>query len=151
MKMAAPRLSIVLGVPAFAITLAVIVGQRMSSEAMAVLLGVVAGVMASIPTSLIVVWLATRALPKLDEAPRIVPRPQPEAERAESRRVIVMQPPAPGHGCGWPPPQYAWPNGWPYPAVAPPLPYPSTPRKFTVIGGSGEVDEPPSIQNWEAE
>jgi len=40
----------------FAAVLAVVVGKRMSAEAMAVVIGVVCGVAASIPTSLLVVW-----------------------------------------------------------------------------------------------
>jgi hypothetical protein len=43
---------------AFAVTLAVVVGQRMSAEAMAVMVGVVCGVAAGIPTGflLLLVW-----------------------------------------------------------------------------------------------
>ena len=39
---------------AFAVTLAVIIGQRMSTDAMAVVIGVACGVLASIPTSLLI-------------------------------------------------------------------------------------------------
>ena len=41
---------------AFTITLAVVVGVRMSPDAMAVVVGIVCGVLASIPTSAILVW-----------------------------------------------------------------------------------------------
>jgi hypothetical protein len=44
---------------AFAVTLAVVVGNRMSTEAMAVVVGVVCGVAAGIPMSLLIL-LATR-------------------------------------------------------------------------------------------
>ncbi|MCS6910906.1 MAG: hypothetical protein NZM11_10140, partial [Anaerolineales bacterium] len=72
---------------AFAITLAIVVGQRLSAEAMSVMVGVVAGVAASIPTSLIVVWFATRTLAANQPAPSYEPQ-QPEA------RVVVVPPPA---------------------------------------------------------
>jgi hypothetical protein len=45
---------------AFAITLAIIIGKRMSSDAMAVVIGVACGVLASIPTSLLIVAVSGR-------------------------------------------------------------------------------------------
>ena len=44
----------------FAVTLAVIIGQRMSTEAMAVVVGVACGVVASIPTSLLILAVSNR-------------------------------------------------------------------------------------------
>lgn len=41
----------------FAITLATVVGTRISPDAMAVIIGIVCGVLASIPTSVILVWV----------------------------------------------------------------------------------------------
>jgi hypothetical protein len=129
----------------FFVTLAVIVGQRLSSEAMAVMVGVIAGVAASIPTSLIVVWFATRT---------IGPRHASEtlAEKAEPR-IIVMAQPAPdprslamtamASGAGYQ-------NFTGYPPIAQPLPvYPQAipTREFTVIGGAQvALDEPSSLQ-----
>lgn len=52
---------------AFVITLSLIIGWRLSDQAMAVIVGVVAGVAASIPTSLLVVWVALRA--RADQMP----------------------------------------------------------------------------------
>lgn len=138
MKMMTMRLSIIFATVAFAITLAVIVGQRMSSEAMAVLIGVVAGVAASIPTSLIVVWLATRSMVRDTVAPR--------AAEPETPRIVVMQPPPqPAPAYPYAPAQNAsWPRNMPYPAVP-------APRKFTVIGGVGEMEEVPATQLWETD
>lgn len=48
---------IVLG---FAVTLAAVVGMRMSAEAMAVVVGVVCGVAAAIPMSLLILTLSSR-------------------------------------------------------------------------------------------
>jgi len=45
---------------AFAVTLAVVVGNRMSTDAMAVVIGIVCGVGASIPTSLLIMAAASR-------------------------------------------------------------------------------------------
>ena len=49
-----------IAVIAFAVTLAVIIGKRMSTDAMAVVIGVACGVMASIPTSLLILAVSGR-------------------------------------------------------------------------------------------
>ena len=41
---------------AFTVTVAVVVGVRMSADAMAVVVGIVCGMLASVPTSAILVW-----------------------------------------------------------------------------------------------
>ncbi|MCC7358530.1 MAG: hypothetical protein IT317_03585 [Anaerolineales bacterium] len=127
---------------AFAVTLAVVVGQRLSAQAMAIVIGIIAGVAASIPTSLLVVWATARlSLPRAGYA---VPRPAPR-----ERPIVVMQaPPAPAYS---PPSGYA-PNGE---AGAPgvsagggyaPAGYaqagygPLPPRRFTVVGGGRVLD-----------
>ncbi len=112
---------------AFATTLAVVVGQRLSSEAMAVIIGVVAGVAASIPTSLIVVWAASRSLSR-----RVVEAPPAVVEtlRAEPPRMIVVQQPAPlAAPQGYFLPQSAPAYGAAWPAV-------TQPRRYTVVGGA---------------
>lgn len=116
---------------AFVITLAVVVGQRLSSEAMAVLLGVIAGVAASIPTSLIVVWLATRTQQQ--------PVHRAEVRRNDSQpteRVVVIAQPqvqAPQQQQPWTPAVYS-----PQPPFAPHI---HQPRRFTIIGGSDNSDD----------
>jgi hypothetical protein len=73
---------------AFSVALAVVVGQRLSGEAMAVVIGVMAGVVASIPTSLIVVWFASRQ--RVLRMPMDIPtRPAPEP------RIMLMPAPQP--------------------------------------------------------
>ncbi len=42
---------------AFSVTLAVVVGIRMSPDALAVIIALVSGVLASVPTSVILVWV----------------------------------------------------------------------------------------------
>lgn len=108
---------------AFVITLAVVIGQRLSAEAMAVMVGVVAGVAASIPTSIIVVWFATRAL-------NVVAQQTPEPPTAPEPRIVVMAPPTQQ-------PMYQAPAGYGQPNLYPPtaMPMVAGPRQFNVIGG----------------
>ena len=129
------RLVLLLGLVAFAVTLAVVVGQRLSSESMAVIVGVVAGVAASIPTSLIIVWVATRTSQAVRPGPVEMPTPTPQPPR-----VVVVQPqpaagpplsaPAYGYSYGQPAPNAAYSMAYP-PPFAPPQPQQ---RTFTVIG-----------------
>jgi len=72
---------------AFGVTLAAFVGQRMSTDAMAVVIGVAVGVAASVPTSLLLVALMRRerATAWRAEPPAAAPQlPQPN--------VIVLNP-----------------------------------------------------------
>ena len=133
MKMNAIRLGFIFGMIAFGVTLAIIIGQRLSSEAMAVLLGVVTGIVSSIPTSLLIVWIATRNIAKrIDEVvhaviPPTAPAPTPKEEPLP-RMVLVQPSTVPIVNA------YAPQHGWAQ-AAASPL---SPPRRFTVIGGNDE-------------
>ena len=103
----------------FAIALAVVVGKKMSAEAMAVVVGVVCGVAAAIPTSILLLVVFTRR-----------DRQQSDEMEARSRQygsppVVVIQggapqalPPAPQAGY--------WPAAQPGPAMN---------REFHVVGG----------------
>ena len=114
---------------AFAVTLAVVVGQRLSTEAMAVVVGVVAGVAASIPTALIVVWIASRApAPAARSEPQATPAPRREPET----KIIVVPASAAAYS---PPPPYLSLDT-PGPAYQAPAP----PRNFRVIGGEDMLD-----------
>ncbi len=99
----AKRLGVVLLVftAAFGLTLAVIVGERLSDQSLAVMAGAVCGVAASIPPSLLIIWVTRRK-----QEPRMpYAGPYPP--------VVVVQPPAaypPGVGEGagrYLPPVYA--------------------------------------------
>ncbi len=81
------RYLVLLGV-VFAITLAVVVGERLPAEALAVMVGVAAGVAASVPTSLIVVWFANRAA-TLQASLQVPPAPPAAAREA---RIVVVAP-----------------------------------------------------------
>ncbi len=120
---AGERLKIFAGLAAmaFAVTLAVIIGNRLSDEALAVLAGAVCGVGAAIPTSLLIVAVTRRR----DEvrAPR-TPAPQYQGSYPP---VVVVTPPGGQQGAG------AW-NALPPSLNAPPLSAPQ--RHFTLVGGS---------------
>lgn len=101
----------------FASILAIVVGTRMSPDAMAVIIGIICGVLASIPTSVILVWV----LRQRDK--------QTEAQLGQGRfghypPVVVVN----GQGT----------NGYGNPYLSPPaLPsntLPNGPREFKVIG-----------------
>jgi hypothetical protein len=111
---------------AFAMTLAVVIGLRLSTEAMAVIAGVVAGVAASIPASLIVIWLATR---------NAVAGPAREPQTNEPRIIYVNTTPPP-----------SWPDAMSTPphisALTTPHGAPWSPRHFTGLGGLGDALAP---------
>jgi hypothetical protein len=104
---------------AFAVGLAVVVGNRMSSDAIALVVGVVCGVLASVPTSLLVIWAMGR-------------RGQSMAVESQARNgvggpypPVVVVNPGPGYGMpgyGAPPP------GWDRQLPA------GGPRQFKVVG-----------------
>ncbi len=123
------RLVIVFTV-AFAVTLGVVVGQRLSTEAMAVIVGVVAGVAASIPTSLIVAWIARRAL---NTSPGNGLSPETPLEYPErDAKIIVVPAPAVTYPAG-----NSYLPGRPPPAQFAPA---ASPRQFTIIGGETSED-----------
>jgi hypothetical protein len=64
------RQVVVLLALAFVVTLGVVVGTRMSSDAIAVLIGVIAGVAASIPTALLLMAVTRRREPQANASPR---------------------------------------------------------------------------------
>jgi hypothetical protein len=103
----------------FAVALAIVVGKRMSAEAMAVVIGVICGVAASIPTlALLMIVLTRRERQRTDEAER-------QARAGSQPPVVVIQGGAP----------QALPQGpqagyWPAPAQEPPVD-----RQFHIVGG----------------
>lgn len=103
---------------AFAVTLAMIIGNRLSNEALSVLAGAVCGVGAAIPTSLIILSVSRRR-----NEPRERPVPQASRRAGAYPPVVVVAPAATQHQ----------PGGWN--ALAPSLGVPAG-RHFTVVGGS---------------
>ena len=109
----------------FAISLAVVVGKQMSAEAMAVVVGIVCGVAAAVPTSLLLVLVLTRG-----ERRRAPDEGQRHARSGQYPPVVVVQGGGPQ---GLPSPPYAdyWPG---------PMPGPAAQRHFQVIGGDELVE-----------
>jgi hypothetical protein len=106
---------------AFAVALAVVIGNRMSADAMAVVVGVICGVLASIPTSLLLIWaLGRRGYGAGADA-------QARNNAGAHYPPVVVVNPGPGYGM----PAYG-------PSPAPPLdrslPPPGSPRTFKVVG-----------------
>jgi hypothetical protein len=102
-----------LAMTTFAVTLAMIVGSRLSDQALAVLAGAACGVGAAIPTSLLVVVVTRRR-----DEPRAQSAVQPQVPYPP---VVVVAPPG----------GQQWSSGW----TALPSSF-STPtqRHFTVVG-----------------
>lgn len=108
---------------AFAVTLALIVGNRLSDEALGVLAGAVCGVGAAIPTSLIVVAVSQRRSEPRDLSISGQTVQPPMSQQRPYPPVIVVSPQS----------GQQWPNGWN--ALPPSLTTPME-RNFTVVGGA---------------
>jgi len=122
------RQSGVLGAIAFGVALAVIIGVRLEEAALAALVGVVCGVGASIPTSLLIVAVLRR---RDGQEQRRAPRAaQPAAPQPP---VVVIAPPATA--------QLPQPASWPG-AYVPDMP---AQRQFSIIGEEGTQD---GMDDW---
>ena len=121
---------VALSLLAFSITLALLIGQRLSDQAMAVIVGSVIGVAASMPMTAVVLWLTVRSR---DGARYAAPFARSEsAPRDEAPRIMLIQPQpyvAPHY------PQYQQPAQGAY--LNPPSPmahYPRPAREFKIVG-----------------
>jgi len=106
---------------AFAVTLALIVGNRLSDEALGVLAGAVCGVGAAIPTSLIVVAVSQRRSESRESSAssRTV---QPSMSQQRAYPPVIVVSPQGGR---------QWPNHW---SNLPPSLTAPMERNFTVVG-----------------
>ena len=114
----------------FAVTLAVVIGNRMSADAMAVVVGIVCGVLASIPTSLLLIW----ALGRRGQGANTETAGSGRFGAGTPYPPIVVVNPGPGHGYS-----SVGTYGQDYgaraiPPVDPSLSAPSGPRTFKVVG-----------------
>jgi hypothetical protein len=75
----------------FGITLALIIGQRMSTDAMAVVIGVAVGVAASVPTSLLLVALLRRERSPFRSESQL-PQQPPAYPQLQQPNIIVLNP-----------------------------------------------------------
>ena len=78
----------------FGVTLALVIGQRMTTDAMAVVLGVAVGVAASVPTSILLVALVRRS--QRESGGRLEPAQAAQAAYAlppqQQPNIIVLNP-----------------------------------------------------------
>ncbi len=96
----------------FTITLVIVFGVRASPDAMAVVIGVILGVVASVPTTLLLVFALTRQQNKLEKTSQQMPPQPPVFVINAGDKAQSYTPPA------LPPPHLSADNG----------------RKWTVIG-----------------
>lgn len=107
----------------FAVALAVVIGTRMSADAMAVVVGVVCGVLASVPTSLLLIW----ALARRGQGTGMGVEGQGRGGTGTNYPPVVVVNPGPGYGV----------QGYGPPSALPPeqsLPAPGSSRTFKVVG-----------------
>ena len=110
----------------FAAALAVAVGSRMSADAMSVVIGVGCGMLASVPTSLVLLWVLARRGPGAD-------RGGPAGMGSGYFPPVVVVNPGPGYGVpAYGAASHAFPAGS-YPAAGPAA-LPAGPRSFKVVG-----------------
>jgi len=77
----------------FGVTLALVIGQRMTTDAMAVVLGVAVGVAASVPTSILLVALAQRGRAQRAAGGRLEPAQAAYALPPQQQpNIIVLNP-----------------------------------------------------------
>lgn len=117
------RRVIALAIIAFTITLGIVVGNRMSSEAMAVVVGIVCGVLASVPTSIMLLILVRRLTSESSQ--------RSQARQQQYPPVVVINPNA-GQGNRSNDPWYdasgSQPAGY-------------LPREFKIVGEPEEEDD----------
>jgi hypothetical protein len=127
--------AVLLGAVAFAITMAVLIGQRLSDQAMAVIVGSVVGVAASVPMAGVILWLTLRQREGTHTAPTY-PRPE-YTHRDETPRMIVIQP-QPNYA----PPAGQYQSQTALPQIAAPtMNYMRPMRDFKIVGQEEFEDE----------
>lgn len=113
--------------------MAFVIGERMSTESMAVVIGVVFGVAASIPTSLLIASLMRRAT-----SAATPPSRQDNYPVHTQPPMIIVNPPASNNHLY--PGEHAWSsNGLHSPIDATPLM--PLPRRFRIVGADGIEEE----------
>ncbi len=123
------RNGIVLVGMAFAVTLAIVVANRLSEQALAVVVGALCGVVASVPVSIAFVIAAHRNWGRPETVVQESPRrldPEPPRYSQPQQPIIVIAPPQPNSAA------YPYSNA---PYYTPPQPNePESRREFKIIG-----------------
>jgi hypothetical protein len=109
--------------------MAVIVGNRLSDQALAVLAGSVCGVAAAIPTSLIILAISRWRDKPREEATTFHPIGYPPQQYSGGYPPVIVVAPPQGQFPQWGSPPYPSPFG------------PPVEREFTVVGGQGEKED----------
>jgi len=112
----------------FVIALAVAIAKRLSADAMAVIVGIVCGIGASIPTSLLMLYVLSRR--EAAEAAR-QEQQRPAQNMPTMPQVMIVNPPA-----GMQQPYWGQPMGAPY---FPPM-QAGGQRQYQLLGGDGYDD-----------
>jgi hypothetical protein len=106
----------------FCVTLAIVVGNRLSVDATALVVGVACGVLASVPTSLLLIWALTRR----DQTGRDISRGAQIGMGNHYPPVVVVNP-----GQGYTRPGFGAPQFY---STMDEMPMQGTPRQFKIIG-----------------
>ncbi len=119
---------IVAGV-AFAVALAYVVGSRLSNEAIAVVVGAVCGISASVPVSIALVIASSNHWGRREESnePYYEPSPRRYGYSQPQPPVIIMTQPQQQMPYGYPQNPYYFPAQSAQPSVEP--------REFKIVGG----------------
>lgn len=113
---------------AFAVALAYFIGSRLSAEALAVVVGSVCGISASIPVSIALVIAASNNWGRREESPE--PNYPPDPRRyAPPMPYMIVSPPQAQMPYGYPPSPYYLPMQTPVSGIT------QGPREFKIIGG----------------
>jgi hypothetical protein len=104
------------------VALAIAVGKQMSSDAMAVIVGIVCGIGASIPTSLLMLMLTRRREPE---------RQEPAHGTPQMPSIMIVNP-AGGYGAPYQPSANQY---------LPPAYGASMPRQFQIVGADAQDDQ----------
>ncbi len=122
------RNGIVLVGMAFAVTLAICVAKRLSEQALAVTVGALCGILASVPVSIAFVIAASRNWGRpetvVEEQPERGPLRYPPLQPQQP--IVVIAPPQQAS-------PYGYSQGQPY-YLTPNVPGPGTPRDFRIVG-----------------
>ena len=87
----------------FSVTFAVILGLRVSTDALAVITGVVLGVLATVPTTLLAIYFLFRQRDKVDQLPYSTPQHPPvviinAGDKPQGYAPPALPPTYPGNG-----------------------------------------------------
>ncbi len=119
------RNGIVLVGMAFAVTLAIVVANRLSEQALAVAVGAICGMVASVPVSIAFVIAANRNWGRPETIVQEQPVPAPPSYPQPQQPIVVIAPPQAS--------PYGYAQGQTY-YLPPNVPAPGTPRDFRIIG-----------------